>query len=231
MIPPGQFIMGGDGKNVVDVRLSKPFRFGIHEVTQGQWKAAMGSEPWTNEESNPKGENFPAMSAKWSEVTEFCRHLTGRERAAGKLPADWEYRLPTAAEWEFSCRAGTTSKYSFGGDESLLDDYAWYDSNTKEAGELYAHPVGLKRPNRWGLYDMHGNVSEWCSDWYTEDVEEGGVDPHGPSEGTERLHRGGSWSYPAAHARSPSRWRFDPSSRNHTVGFRVALSLITEPGH
>lgn len=166
------------------------------------------------------------MGVKWTEATEFCHKLTERERATGKLADDWEYRLPTDAEWEFACRSGTKTKYSFGGDGPLMDEYAWYNSNTIAADELYAHSVGLKLPNQWGLHDMHGNVSEWCLDWYKENVEQGGVDPQGPSEGTLRVLRGGSWKYPAGDSRSANRWRYDPLSRNFLNCFRVVLSPI-----
>ena len=156
VIPPGRFKMG-EGDNVVDVTLTQPFRLGVHEVTQGQWKAVMGTEWWKGKPETQERANVAATFVNWTDAMDFGRKLTDRERSAGRLRDGWEYRLPTEAEWaEWACRAGTTTRYSFGDDESKLSEHAWYDSNTKDAGEAYAHAVGLKRPNGWGLYDIHG---------------------------------------------------------------------------
>ncbi|NQV28627.1 MAG: SUMF1/EgtB/PvdO family nonheme iron enzyme, partial [Rhodopirellula sp.] len=226
VIPPGKFRMG-EGDVTVDVTLTNPFRFGVHEVTQGQWKAVMGgSEPWKGQQGVIEGDNVAATYVSWPDAVAFCGRLTDRERAAGKLRDGWEYRLPTEAEWEYACRAGTTTPYSFG-DESLLGEYAWYDANTKDAGEAYAHTVGLKKPNPWGLYDIHGNAREWCFDW-RGDALPGGTDPPGPTEGSYRVDRGGSWSGPAEYCRSARRFGGDPSHRYFILGFRVALSPIRD---
>ena len=209
-IPAGKFTMGSpEGEKdrdesreaQVSVTLTKPFGLGKTEVTQGQWKSVMGSEPWKGNNfisifvktvSGKAGKDCPATYVSWDDATEFCQKLTTIERKSGKLSADEEYRLPTEAEWEYACRAGTQNAFSFGDDEKQLSEYAWFDGNAENVGEDYAHKVGLKKPNPWGLHDMHGNVLEWCSDWYG-DALSGGVDPIGPEEGPHRVIRGGSW--------------------------------------
>jgi len=124
----------------------------------------MTSQNWSGKANVEVGENFPATFVSWEDATEFCKKLTVTEHKNGKLPAGESYRLPTEAEWERACRAGTTTAYLFGDDESKLVEYAWFTGNT--AGEQYAHKVGTKKPNPLGLHDMHGNVWEFCSDWY-----------------------------------------------------------------
>ena len=161
-IPAGEFDMGStdgdsDERPVHRVRISRDFYLGIHEVTQAEYRAVTGKSP-----SNFKGDDLPVEKVSWEEANEFCRLLTERERTAGGLPSGMVYRLPTEAEWEYAARAGTTTKYCFGDDESGLGEYAWYGGNSGST----THPVGQKRPNAWGLYDMHGNVWEWCQDWY-----------------------------------------------------------------
>ena len=181
----------------------------------------MGTEPWEGEDVQVD-KDFPATYVSWNDVTAFCQRLTGLERKAGKLKADEEYRLPTEAEWEYACRAGTTTAFSFGEDESKLGEYAWCRSNADNAGEKYAHAVGLKKPNPWGLHDMHGNVFEWCSDWYGNALP-GGADPVGPGGGSDRVIRGGGWrDYPGS-CRSANRYAV-PSNRSNDMGFRVARS-------
>ena len=234
VIPPGKFVMGSPAdepdrhpneQDQIEVTLTKPFRFGVHEVTQGQWKTVMGTSPWKERkgwESIQVGEQVAATHVNWEDANEFCRKLTERERAAGRLRDGWEYRLPTDAEWEWACRAGTTTAYSFGDDASQLDDYAWFAEN---AGETSAHEVGLKKPNPWGLYDVHGNVQEWCRDWRSSPLpRQGGTDPMGPVEGETRIFRGGAWKSPDWRCRSAMGSGFIPSNREHYVGFRLALA-------
>ncbi len=203
------------------VTLTKPFRLAIHEVTREQWEAfkafmdAGGGFYRAERGANPAANNMTPEKA-----VEFCRLLTERERAAGRIGPDWAYRLPTEAEWEWACRAGTTTAYSFGDDEALLGEYAWFKDSTK--GEGYSWPVGKLKPNSWGLYDMHGNVKEWCQDWF-QDKPSGGVDPQGPAEGTSRVGRGGSWGDAANPCRSGVRKNI-LKARDTGIGFRVALS-------
>lgn len=224
IIPPSEFAMGEDDQ-IVDVTLTKPFRFGVHELTQGQWKAVMETEPWKEQQDVLEGENIAAAYLNWTDATEFCRKLTERERTAGRLREGWEYRLPTEAEWEYACRAGTTTRFWFGDSESLLSEYAWFDENTRKVDEAYAHPVGLKKPNPWGLYDVHGNVREWCSDRHGNGLA-GGTDPAGPAAGSSRIYRGGGWNIDAKSCRSAFRLGFDPSKRRHALGCRVVMSPI-----
>ena len=211
LIPAGTFTMGEKNK-ARDVTLTKPFKMGVHEVTQAQYEQVMKNNP-----SSFKGAENPVEQVSWEDAVEFCRKLSelSAEKAAGNV-----YRLPTEAQWEYACRAGTTTQFSFGDDESDLGDYAWYRENSASK----AHPVGGKQPNAWGLYDMHGNVWEWCQDWY-DDYPSGAVtDPTGPASGSYRVYRGGSWRRTAGSCRSASRGRHFPSSRYFISGFRVSLS-------
>ena len=155
----------------------------------------------------------------WDDATDFCKKLTAIEREAGTLKANEEYRLPTEAEWEYACRAGTTTAFSFGDDESKLGEYAWF----KDSALNYAPKVGLKKPNPWGLHDMHGNVFEWCSDC-ADSTLHGGTDPVGPNGGSYRVIRGGSWRFIPGDCRSAYRNGSDPSYRGSSLGFRVARS-------
>ena len=132
------------------------------------------------------------------------------------------YRLPTEAEWEYACRAGSTGQWCFGDDESSLSKYAWFDKNS--GGRT--HPVGEKEANNWGLHDMHGNVFEWCSDWYEAYRSVETSDPQGARKGACRVLRGGSWYYPEAHCRSASRIALEPMIRTYDMGFRLALSFV-----
>jgi len=151
----------------------------------------------------------------WNDAVEFCRRLSKlpEEKAAGHV-----YRLPTEAEWEYACRAGTTTEYSFGDFESQLGEYAWFNGNSDET----THPVGQKKANPWGLYEMHGNVWEWCQDWHSADYYGSSppADPQGPTRGSSRVLRGGSWCCPRD-VRSANRGRVGPDSRGSNVGFRV----------
>jgi len=232
-IPAGKFTMGSpksektreDDEVQVSVTLTKPFGLGKTEVTQGQWKEVMGTEPWDGQDYVQADKDCPATYVNWGDATEFCKTLTAIERKSGKLKADEEYRLPTEAEWEYACRAGTKTAYSFGDDEKQLGDYAWFEDNAMYAGEEYAHKVGKKKPNPWGLHDMHGNVFEWCSDWYAAGLLSGGIDPVGRERGRWRVRRGGCWGNQPNVCRSANRRFFDdPSNRNYDLGFRVVRS-------
>ena len=142
-----------------EVTISKGFYLGKYEITQQQWRAVMGTAPWVGESYVQNHPYHPAVNISWNDVQEFIQALND---AAGEDI----YRLPTEAEWEYACRAGTTTRWSFGDDSLEQGEYAWYKSNTCDVGECYAHTVGTKLPNPWGLYDMHGNVLEWVQDWY-----------------------------------------------------------------
>lgn len=153
----------------------------------------------------------------------FCEKLTTRERRGGRLPSDWKVALPTEAQWEYACRAGTESAFSFGTTANRLGDYAWFSDNADDVGEKYAHLVGLKRANSWNLHDLHGNVWEWCRDVYIEKLP-GGRDPLVSSGGSSRIRRGGSWSNSSWNCRSADRSRCVQSRRVSHLGFRVAVT-------
>jgi len=179
-IRPGRFKIGHATETPHDVTLTKPFYMGIHEVTNAQWKAVMGSV-----KSKWKNADHPAEQVSWDDANEFCRRLSAlpEEEQAGRV-----YRLPTEAEWEYACRAGTATMFYFGNDGSQLTAYGWCDGNSQG----HTHPVGEKQSNGLGLYDMHGNVWEWCTDWYSVYREEATTDPQGPSSGPGRVLRGGA---------------------------------------
>ena len=238
LIPAGEFVMGSpdsddlalnDEKPRHRVRIAHPFYLGIHEVTESEWAGMMESTP--RKDRIPlrlfkEGDRYPATHVSWDDATEFCRKLTERERHAGRLGAGESYRLPTEAEWEYACRAGTTTRYQFGDGEDSLGEYAWYAANAEDVGEKYPHAVGRKRANAWGLFDMHGNVWEWCGDWYGKEYygESPGTDPQGSSKGSDRVRRGGSWLHSASYCPSALRLRRAPSDRQRFLGFRVARS-------
>ena len=232
-IPAGTFTMGSPvgekdreaNEAQVTVTLTKPFWLGKTEVTQGQWQAMMGTEPWKGQPLVQADKDCPATYVSFFDAVEFCETLTDLERKAGKLKANEEYRLPTEAQWEYACRAGTTTEYSFGDDVSTFGEYGWFSGNTVDAnsGEQYARKFGIKKPNPWGLFDMHGNVWEWCSDRYDEKLS-GGTDPVGPEGGSNRVFRGGDWGSTPGRCRSAYRFSSVPSRRSLNLGFRVARS-------
>ena len=208
-----------------EVTLTRDYWLGAFEVTQAQFLKLMGTNPSQfqgDQIDNADSSNHPVDRVSWEDAVEFCNRLSAlpEEKAAGRV-----YRLPTEAEWEHACRAGSDAPFGFGGLE-LADDYGWFASN----GQGKSHPVGKKDPNVWGLHDMHGNVMEWCSDW-AGDYPEGAVsDPTGPKEGSSRMIRGGAWLTPAMLGRSGDRaFHFPPDTRSDYVGFRVALSFPENP--
>ena len=234
-IPAGEFQMGRQDSNKdapawqqqVNVTLTSDFWLGKYEVTHAEWKQLMHSEPWVGEKDVKAGDEYPATYVSWNDATEFCRRLTDLERRSGRLSKEEEYMLPTQAQWEYACRAGTTTRYSFGDDASLLSDYAWWgahsdDGNTKS--KKYAHRVGQKRSNPWGLHDMHGNVAELCQDFDGRLV--GGRNPLVTLKGNGlRVTRGGHWSIaPPWNCRSAFRWKIGQDVGSPVVGFRVARS-------
>ncbi|MGD0900448.1 MAG: formylglycine-generating enzyme family protein, partial [Thermoguttaceae bacterium] len=205
LIPAGSFIMGdqkgdADEKPLHKVTITKPFYLGKHLVTQEQWQAVMGDNPsWF------KGPKDPVENVAWDDCQAFLGKLNARFRRPhpNPLPAgEGEFLLPTEAQWEYACRAGSTTKWCFGDDGRQFAANTWYGDNS--GGKT--HPVGERRPNAWGLYDVHGNVWEWCRDWYDEDYygQSPGDDPSGPASGSYRASRGGSWANTAADCRSAS---------------------------
>ena len=225
-IPPGEFLMGSptsdnDAKSDElpqhPVRITKPFYLGLYEVTQGEYQQIMGDNP-----SHFKGDSrSPVERVSWEDAMEFCRRLSAlsQEQAAGRI-----YRLPTEAEWEYACRAGTTTIYSFGDSAESLGDYAWYSGNSIRK----THPAGQKQPNAWGLYDMHGNVWEWCTDrWDAADYAHSALnDSIGPDGGSARVYRGGAWSSDARGCWSAYRGGALPSYRGDDLGFRLARCSV-----
>jgi formylglycine-generating enzyme required for sulfatase activity len=215
-IPAGSFEMGsiggGDAGHPVTQVLLSAFWLGRTEVTQDQWASVMSDVAL----ANFIGGDRPVANVSWKQATEFCRRVTAQEAEARRMPAGLAYTLPTEAQWEYACRAGTTGDYA--GD---LDAMAWYDKNS---GNM-THPVATKQANAWGLYDMHGNVREWCRDWLSDKLPGGSVtDPTGPASGTVRVFRGGYWLGGVAHCRSAHRSGAYPSDRTGTLGFRLALA-------
>ena len=226
LIPGGTFAMGspagqGDDRERPQhkVTISRGFSLGVHTVTQGQWQQLMGTTPWQGMEYVKIGETIAATYISWEDSVLFCQRLSTRD---GR-----RYRLPTEAEWEWSCRAGTTTQYSFGDDEEQLGQYAWYDGNAWDKDETYAHAVGQKLANPFGLYDMHGNVWEWCSDWYDEEYYASSPeqDPAGPASGSSRVLRGGGWGSAPLALRSCDRNYLTPGYRHHDIGLRVLCEL------
>jgi formylglycine-generating enzyme required for sulfatase activity len=210
-IDPGTYQMGSTGfssdeQPVHSVTISESFYLQKTEVTQAQWAAVMGSNPSQNSSC---GNLCPVENVSWTNIQAFIQALNAADPSA-------EFRLPTEAEWEYAARAGTTGDY---GGTGVLSQMGWYDGN----GGGTIHPVAQKTANAWGLYDMHGNVWEWVQDWYSPSYYSSSpsTDPTGPTSGSTRVMRGGSWNHPAAEARSANRQAHTPGSRYETVGLRL----------
>jgi len=212
LIPAGRFMMGSPAsekgrdadETQHEVTLTKPFYIGKYEVTQDQWQAIMGENP----SSINKGANLPLTNVSWEDCQEFIKKLNAKTNGG--------YRLPTEAEWEYACRSGTSTAYSFG--DSLTKSDANIDGLSTKA-------VGSYKPNAFGLYDLHGNVWEWCEDWYEKYPAGAVTDPKGPANGGNRVERGGSFPtdvFDGSVARSSNRLSYPPTSRNGFLGFRLA---------
>ena len=216
-IAPGSFEMGSsngdaDEKPVHTVAISREFWLGKYEVTQAEYEKLTGGNP-----SRFEGARNPVETVPWQAAADFCRKLTESERGAGRLPAGYEYRLPSEAEWEYACRAGTTGDYA-----GRLNKMAWHRENSGSR----PNKVGAKKPNAWGLYDMHGNVWEWCLDWYDADYYASSprTDPVNLEATSGHLSRGGGWGLAAHTLRSANRVRCRPEYAVVNLGFRACLA-------
>jgi formylglycine-generating enzyme required for sulfatase activity len=238
-IPPGTFVMGSptsealreDNETQHTVTLTHGFYMGKYEVTQGEYLVLMGSNPsyWTGDL------NRPVELVDWYDATNYCVQLTQQEQAAGRLPAGWVYRLPTESEWEYACRAGTTTALHYGNalHGGTANFYSYYEYDAA-IGDIYiSNPttyvgrttaLGSYQPNGWGLYDMHGNVLEWCRDWYGSYPTGSVTDPQGAASGSYRVFRGGGWYDYGRYCRSAYRGYYAPSFRDSGIGFRVVLA-------
>jgi formylglycine-generating enzyme required for sulfatase activity len=229
LITKGTFMMGSpeseegrkENETQHKVTISKDYYLGVYEVTQAQYEKVMGKNPSSFPVAKVGNENadLPVENVSWNDAVEFCKKLSDlpEEKKAGR-----EYRLPTEAEWEYGCRAGSKTAYAFDDEEGLLPEYGWF--NRKSSGRT--HTVGLLEPNAWGLYDMHGNVWEWCSDRYG-DYPKGAVsDPSGPKEGSYRVIRGGCWGSDAAICRSAIRYWFVPRTMQDATASPRCASMI-----
>jgi formylglycine-generating enzyme required for sulfatase activity len=224
LIPAGVFVMGSpehesgryDDEIQHEVTITQSFYLQVTPVTQGQWRAVMGTNPSSFRNG---AEDCPVEQVSWHETQQFIRKLNGRKEGS--------YRLPTEAEWEYAARAGSTTAFANGEISSLfcehdanLDEAGWYCGNSG----WDTHPVGLKTPNDWNLYDMHGNVYEWCQDWYGAYPASPLSDPAGPPSGFRRVMRGGSWFSSAKACRLATRLHMSPNSKTAFIGFRVVAS-------
>ena len=217
-LPAGDFLMGSpdsesahaqDEGPILRVTISEPFRIGTHEVTQAQWQAVMAANPAVFS----KDSNNPVEMVSWNDAQEFLRRLNS-------LDLGGRFQLPTEAQWEYAARSKSTTRFFFGDDPvyESLPEYAWFYSRA----EGRSHPVGLKKPNAWGLFDMYGNVWEWCSDWFGPYDSTGSTnDPTGPATGTGKVIRGGSWFNEPEALRSANRHKHSPDSRQTNIGLRV----------
>ena len=227
--PPGTFTMGSPTTELGrfpseiqhKVTLTKGYWIGKYEVTQAQYSAVTGANP-----SAFRGNSLPVEQVTWDNAVAFCDRLTSKEKAAGRLPDGYKFALPTEAQWEYACRAGTTTALNSGKDLSNadkcaeMDEVGWYSNNAS----YQTHPVGQKKVNSWGLYDMHGNVAEWCRDWMGDYTAADVVDPTGPATGMLRVTRGGNWLDTAGGCRSAFHYSCEyPTTYQKNLGFRVVL--------
>ena len=220
-IPAGKFLMGSPktekdrGKDEFqhEVTISKPFYMGVHEVTVDQYARFVKGTGQRHETPGFKQTgDHPVVKVSWDDAQAFCKWLSKKTRKTAVLP--------TEAQWEYTCRAGTKTRFSFGDKDTDLSEYAWYEGNRVD--NQMTRPVGQKKPNAWGLYDMHGNIWEWCQDRYGDYDKGAATDPTGAGEGDLRVLRGGCWEYRPVNCRSANRYGFAPDYRPVCYGFRVS---------
>lgn len=230
-IAPGTFRMGSPTNEVdrqdnegpqISVTISQGFWIGKYPVTQAEYLAVTGQDPsyFTPRKGYAPDLSRPVEQVSWFDATNYCYHLTQQERAAGRIGTNRVFRLPKEAEWEYACRAGTSTRFSYGEDPgySQLTNYGWYKANSDGT----THPVGQKLPNPWGLYEMHGHVFEWCQDLYVQHL--GGA-THGSKRPSQtRVFRGGLWDGSAGYCRSAYRGHSVPGGRSCYIGFRVVMA-------
>ncbi|MGJ8697667.1 MAG: formylglycine-generating enzyme family protein [Verrucomicrobiaceae bacterium] len=248
-IPAGTFIIGspdsekGRSRDEAQrkVEITKPFHIASTEITQKQWVDVMGTtfDDLINKQRGPvgrganlastpsaTGDEQPMCFVNWSDALEFCHTLTKKDRAANIIPSTSEYNLPSEAQWEYACRAGTSTPFHYGDTftSDLANFYGKSPYGTTVTGPYLekSTPVKTFKPNPWGLYDMHGNLYEWCLDWYSE-TPTTTQDPSGPDSGDGRIIRGGAWDRKATSCRSAYRYSRDPNRRAHNIGFRIVL--------
>jgi formylglycine-generating enzyme required for sulfatase activity len=243
-VPPGAFLRGTDQGEpdegpVHRVQITQGFAMGKVPVTQAEYARVMGDAP-----CRFRGERLPADSVTWAEAAEFCRRLTAMQISAGRIHPNSFFRLPTEAEWEYCCRGGGRippgtgstpaaggnggvafqADFCYGSDPVQLAEYAWFAGNSGDT----PHPVGEKKPNTFGLHDMHGNIGEWCVDWFSPYPTKDVTDPVGPPKGERRVRRGGSWASVPQTCRCAHRLGVQPACRSELLGFRVVLALMQQ---
>jgi formylglycine-generating enzyme required for sulfatase activity len=229
-IPAGQFDMGSrmspaeiakayggneawfKDSQLHHVTITRAFFIGVTPVTQAQWRQVMGDNPSVSQQ-NPQSADMPVERVSWEDAMHFCQALSLKEKR--------KYRLPTEAEWEYACRAGSTTEFCFGDNPADLPAYAWHNANSKDV----IHLVGQLKPNAWGLYDMSGNVWQWCSDSYAPYEKGDAVDPKGAAEGTDRVMRGGAFTFPALHCRSAYRMYGRQDNDAEIYSFRIVMQM------
>jgi formylglycine-generating enzyme required for sulfatase activity len=223
-VPPGKFVMGSpksepghrlDEEELHQVIISRGFWIGQFEVSQAQFETILGENP-----STFKDPLMPVHKVNWEEAMEFCEALTDREKSVNRMPDKWGFNLPTEAQWEYACRADTTTVFHFGNEAEELSQYGWFVDNSDGSPKT----IGTKKPNAWGIHDLHGNMGEWCFDWYGKAYPvDGSVDPITKKASAFKVFRGGTYTDISDRCRAAYRNRITPDTRNPWIGFRVVL--------
>jgi formylglycine-generating enzyme required for sulfatase activity len=223
-VPPGKFVMGSpksepghrqEEEELHQVTISRGFWVGQFEVTQAQFETILGDNP-----SAFKDPQMPVHKVNWHEAMEFCEVLTEREKSVNRMPNKWSFNLPSEAQWEYACRADTTTVFHFGNEAEELPPYGWFADNSDGGPKT----IGTKKPNAWGIHDLHGNMGEWCFDWYGKAYPvDGSVDPITEKASAFKVFRGGTYTDIPERCRAAHRHRITPETRNPWIGFRVVL--------